>query len=294
MNKNIAIILAVIFILLPVISNSEMPEIFTNPMEDKVIIEQFYKNTPDGKVESYLTRISHVKKEDGEKRLVIRIIEQNLREIEEMKKASAGKQEEKGVITFTQYIVGVDATLLCEDLNDVTTCNVIKVEHACTAIDHEKENNAKCHSNNSELKSNRIKKMPLDRVASQIDKNYINPSKRGYNTIACKSILDKKDINTEEMKSLLETKTESSSFLRKFAGVLLGAVSLAAPIAGVTIGPATTGLTTAVTNVGIGAAVEATSTISGEIGSKIMDDGDPTQGNQTIPGCTIQKTKNEN
>ncbi|BCB96171.1 hypothetical protein JZK55_10930 [Dissulfurispira thermophila] len=69
---------------------------------------------------------------------------------------------------------------------------------------------------------------------------------------------------------------------------------IAAPIAGSYIAPATVDMSSALTNVSIGAASETTSEIAGHIGSKIVDSNNFTQGNQTIPECVIQKTETEN
>ncbi len=289
MRKVIAVVLSAVFIFLPAISGAEMPEVFTNPeMKDKVAIEQFYKKGPDNKIEGLITRISHLKKENNEERFVIRTVESQYN----IDKSDFPKPKGEKIV-FISYTVGTDSTLSCENINDVTTCNIVKVEKVCTDTQKGTETLTKCQNENSEFKTIHIKKMPLDRVFSFINKTYINPNNKGYSHTACKSVINKKDIQTNEIESFLETKTESPSFLQKFVGVVLGTVSLAAPIAGVVIGPATTGVTTALTNVGIGAATEATATIAGGVGSKIMDNSEPTQGEIKIPECVVQKAENQ-
>jgi hypothetical protein len=275
MRKAIAVILSTVFVFLPVISNAEMPEVFTNPeMKDKVKIENLFKKDYSGdEIIGHMTRVLHVQQDgDGEKQFIIRVAEQGYNQQED-------------------FYWQKDSTLFCGNLDDINTCKVVSANSVCKK-DEKTGEFSKCYTNGDTYKG---KKIPVAQYATDlkdsIKKTFLNPSKRGYK-VACRSVVDRKDIESKGMESLLETKIKGPSIFQTIASVTLGLVAIATQTVGVNVGPAVTSVTNAAINVGIGAAAEATSTIVGGISIKIMDDSDPVQ-NQTIPKCVIQKPENK-
>jgi hypothetical protein len=260
MRKIIALILSFGFVFLPVIGNAEITNFFESmPSEDQVIVESFTK-TIRGKDSLNLTRILSTKGSKDNEEYVIRTV-------------SVDSNFKIG--TYYQF----DSTLICENKN-VNSCKAITVSTACSQ-DLTSKKLSDCTVNKEKYDTKRMQK-EYGSVEMAIYDMFFNT--QGYK-LNCRSVITKK--KAEEQNIELETNTPSSlSSIIAFPFLM---ASVLVPYVSNFIAPATTGVTNAITNVGIGAASKATSEITGGIGSKTMNSNDTTQDNQTIPECVMQK-----
>ncbi|HAK87632.1 MAG: hypothetical protein A2X55_08915 [Nitrospirae bacterium GWB2_47_37] len=171
---------------------------------------------------------------------------------------------------FNTYI---DATLRCENLNDENTCEIKTVSADCTKDHYGKDD---CFIGRSNFSGEDLKKYYPSKDFLNIPQQYF---------LTCKSIITKE--KAEQLNIALETK--GKSFLQILAAIPLFVTAVALPVAGMVLGPATNGISTAVTNVVMGAGTNIASEVTAGIGNKIITDNPDIQG-QNLPECITETT----
>lgn len=261
MRRVIAVILSAIFTFLPVMGSAEIASLFKSmPSDDKVMIESFTKTVR--KTDSLnLTRISSTRGSEDSKEYVIRTVLVD----------SNSKME-----IYSQ----TDSTIVCEGQSN---CKAVEVLTMCLQdSDSKKLSNCKVHK--EKYDTERMQK-EYGSVEAAIYNMFFNT---GFK-LNCRSTITKKE--AEKQGIALETDVPSS--LASIIAFPFLIASLTAPYVGNYIVPPATGITSAITDIGIGAAAKATSTIAGGVGSKIIDESDHAHGNQVTPECVIQKAENQ-